>query len=130
MRKLATTLAALFAVVTILAGLSLAAGQPETVKLDSCGEKQPAVDFPHMKHFQELSIPCVTCHHTNTGLTLETAGAASIEKCTSCHLEPEKAETPSCKEMSLTKNAMHLACVSCHKEQAKGPTKCADCHKK
>ena len=32
--------------------------------------------------------------------------------------------------MSLKKNPFHMVCIDCHKEQAKGPTKCDDCHKK
>jgi hypothetical protein len=24
---------------------------------------------------------------------------------------------------------MHSACITCHKEQEKGPTNCMDCHK-
>jgi predicted CXXCH cytochrome family protein len=30
----------------------------------------------------------------------------------------------------LGKDKAHALCVACHKAEAKGPTKCAECHKK
>jgi predicted CXXCH cytochrome family protein len=45
--------------------------------------------------------------------------------CTKCH---EKAAGG--KIEGLTKDKAHGLCVDCHKTQAKGPTKCAECHKK
>ena len=62
--------------------------------------------------------------------------AAEVKPCETCHNTPEKAETPKCSEMSLTKNPYHIACINCHKEElkknaeAKAPTKCTDCHVK
>jgi len=96
-----------FWAVTILAAVAVAAVQvPETVTLDKAKN---------------------TCHHTQKGLTAE---ATEVKPCASCHLDPEKPETPSMREMSLSKNPFHKRCIDCHKTEAKGPTKCAECHKK
>jgi predicted CXXCH cytochrome family protein len=45
-------------------------------------------------------------------------------KCATCHgAKPGKIE-------GFGKDKAHALCVECHKTQAKGPTKCAECHKK
>jgi hypothetical protein len=45
-------------------------------------------------------------------------------KCEQCHkVFPEKVE-------KVAKDAAHGVCQNCHKEQKKGPQKCAECHKK
>jgi hypothetical protein len=46
-------------------------------------------------------------------------------KCDDCHAKgvPQKQEP-------LGKDKAHGVCIECHKAQAKGPTKCAECHKK
>ena len=98
----------------------------EVISLDGCGEKKAAVEFPHKAH-QEVT-ECTTCHHTAEGLTADSD--VEVKSCKSCHLNPENAETPSCSEMSMSKNPYHKMCISCHKEQGKGPTKCNDCHPK
>jgi len=105
---------------------------PETIKLDACAAKQPAVSFPHKAHMDRLE--CGACHHTQKDLTAD--AAVEVAKCSSCHLNPEKAETPVCTQMSMSKNQFHIGCVGCHKEEAKknadtkAPTKCAACHVK
>jgi len=105
---------------------------PETIKLDACMAKKTAVEFPHAAHIKHLE--CKTCHHTQEGL--KAGGSEEVQACSSCHLKPEKAETPSCTEMSSTKNPFHMLCVNCHKEEAKknaetkAPTKCDGCHPK
>jgi hypothetical protein len=98
---------------------------PETVVFDKVAAKQPAVSFPHAQH-QGVVKSCDTCHHTNKGLTV---GSADVKACTSCHTEPQGA-LGTVKDMSTTKNPLHVSCVGCHKEQAKGPTKCNECHVK
>jgi len=45
-------------------------------------------------------------------------------KCETCHAKPEGGK------IGLTKDTAHALCKTCHTKQAKGPTKCADCHKK
>lgn len=130
MRKLAITLAT----VSLLVGLSYATAlavkakaAPESATIDDCKAKQAAVVFPHKKHI-DSKIACDKCHHTQKGLTATSND--EVPTCNSCHVKPEKAGTPMCSEMSMKKNPFHIACVSCHKAQAKGPTGCKDCHKK
>lgn len=109
-----------------------AATIPKEITIDDCQSKQPAVKFAHEAHTTKTD--CATCHHTQKDLTAEKASEAKT--CDGCHNAPEKAETPKCSEMSLTKNPYHIACINCHKEElkknaeAKAPTKCADCHVK
>jgi hypothetical protein len=109
-----------------------AADLPETVTLDSCGEKQPPVVFPHAQHVDLTK--CATCHHTQADLTAESTDA--VETCASCHKDPEDPKTPSCAQMSPTKNPYHINCMGCHKKEKKkdaslkAPTKCKECHKK
>lgn len=101
---------------------------PVTVKIDAAAKKQPAVTFSHEKHAKTLVQSCDTCHHTQKGLTSDEK--TKVVKCTTCHLDPKDAKIPSMREMSLTKNPFHIACINCHKEQKKGPTACTACHKK
>jgi hypothetical protein len=58
------------------------------------------VTFPHKAH--QAALKCQDCHATAAGGKIEGFG----------------------------KDKAHGLCVECHKKQAKGPTKCADCHKK
>lgn len=108
-----------------MAAVLMAVQIPENITLDKAQAKQPPVAFPHKIHAEKYA--CDNCHHTQKGLTAE---AEKVETCISCHLDPEKAEIPSARQMSLTKNPFHILCISCHKQEAKGPTKCAACHKK
>ncbi len=108
-----------------LAAVAVAVQLPETVTLDKAKNKQAPVVMPHKAHADKYA--CDTCHHTQKGLT---AKVTEVKSCAACHLNPEKPETPSMREMSLTKNPFHKLCIDCHKKEAKGPTKCAECHKK
>ena len=86
---------------------------PDTTMIDDCVIKKAAVEFPHKVHAD--GIECVTCHHTQEGLTAESS--EEVESCGSCHNEPEDAETPICSQMSSSKNPFHISCVGCHKEK-------------
>jgi hypothetical protein len=110
-----------------VAALVLAHHGPDTVTLDAAMDKKGPVEFPHAAHI-EVVESCDTCHHTNEGLTAETD--ADVQPCSACHLDPESPDTPSLRQMSMSKNPMHAGCIDCHKQEAKGPTKCADCHAK
>lgn len=44
--------------------------------------------------------------------------------CTKCHADAKGGK------IELNKDKAHALCVDCHKTGAKGPTKCAECHKK
>ncbi len=48
---------------------------------------------------------------------------ASAE-CTKCHADAKGGK------IALDKDKAHALCMDCHKAQAKGPAKCAECHKK
>jgi hypothetical protein len=124
------------AVLVILAGSTFIAGAatpPDKTTIDDCVAKKAAVEFPHGAHVKAVA-ECKTCHHTQPALTAESS--EKVETCASCHVTPEKAETPKCSEMSATKNPFHMSCVKCHKEElakkpdSKVPTKCDQCHPK
>ena len=105
------------AALVILAGSTFIAGAatpPEKVKIDDCVTKKSAVEFPHGAHVKAIA-ECKTCHHTQPALTA--TSTEKVETCGSCHVAPEKAETPKCSEMSATKNPFHISCVKCHKEE-------------
>ena len=64
------------------------------------------------------------------------AATVAVEKCGSCHIKSEKAETPACSGKKMTDNPYHIGCVACHKETkkadaaTKAPTACTGCHLK
>lgn len=113
------------ALVVTVAFAGVANKAPDSVVLDKAHAKRPHVTFPHKVH--AATIACDTCHHTNKGL--KATDTVEVATCASCHLDPEKPETGSIREMSLTKNPFHKLCIDCHKKEAKGPAKCNDCHK-
>ncbi len=112
-----------------LAATLALAHYPGKVKIDVAAKKQPPVSFDHAKHGDTLVKSCDTCHHTNKGLTKAQADKVDVKKCSECHLDP-KGNVASMRDMSLTKNPMHIRCIGCHKEQKKGPTLCPKCHVK
>ncbi|MCM8800864.1 MAG: cytochrome c family protein [Candidatus Omnitrophica bacterium] len=67
------------------------------------------VTFSHKLHTE--SISCQICHHK--GL--------DSPKCSDCHTKDTEVNYMS---------AFHRKCIDCHKEKAKGPVSCNDCHKK
>jgi hypothetical protein len=119
---------------TTLALAATAQNPPDKVTIDACKSKKPPVEFNHKKHTDELKIECGSCHHTQKDL--EAGSAVEVKRCTECHADPEKAETPSCNSSSHKKNNFHIQCLGCHKETAKkDPSKkdlkkCGTCHKK
>ena len=92
---------------------------PAEMTIDGAMNKKPPVVFPHEAHAKEND--CTVCHHT-------AKGKEGIQSCFECHGKDPKANDPSVASAKV--NPFHIACKGCHKEQAKGPTKCADCHKK
>ena len=122
-----TKIALVSMTVAAAALLVYAADIPETITIDAAMDKKSAVEFPHAAHV-EAGVSCDTCHHTLEGLTAE--GAAEVKKCSACHLDPTEEGVPSMREMSPSKNPLHKGCISCHKTEAKGPTKCNECHPK
>ena len=88
------------------------AGGPDVITIDKAQAKKPPVVFPHKEH-QEEGIDCVKCHHT-------AKGPEDAKSCFECHGKDANAPT--------VKDAFHGSCIACHKEMAKGPTKCKECH--
>jgi len=101
---------------------------PETVTIDEAANKKTPVTFPHAKHAKELVDSCTACHHKDEGLSLE--ADMEVRPCSTCHLDPESADMPGMREMSLKKNPFHMICIDCHKAEGKGPKVCNDCHVK
>ena len=127
MRKPLMGLVSLTMIVSVAIVMAVAgSAPPDSVVLSGCGEKKAPVDFPHADHV-DRGIACTDCHHTNEGLTADSG--TEVEKCSSCHFEPEEG-TPDCSSMSPKSNPYHANCIGCHKKEAAGPTKCNDCHPK
>jgi hypothetical protein len=121
----------LASLVAFVLAFAVAAAQtpPTTVTISAAQSKQPPVTFAHDKHLTRAKT-CDTCHHTNKGMTKETA--KDVKKCSTCHLDPKAANVPSMREMSMTKNPFHIRCITCHKAATpkKGPVICTGCHVK
>lgn len=133
MRKLLVSLAALVFVAGTAVYAATAKDAPEKITIKDCQAKKAAVEFPHKMHIDN-GVACSKCHHNQADL--KAGGTEEVKTCASCHVTPEKAETPKCAEMSGTKNPFHITCVGCHKEEvakkadSKAPTKCDQCHPK
>ena len=127
MRKMMTLLAAFALVLSAAVAAGAAQKVPDEVVIGAAAAKKAPVPFPHGEHVKQVKS-CDVCHHTDKGLTAETA--ADVKPCSACHLNPTDETVPSMGQMSMTKNPFHKTCITCHKTEAKGPTKCDDCHKK
>ena len=82
---------------------------------------QSEVAFSHKGH---AKIDCKVCHHK---------GDAN-QKCASagCHDSTDPKDKTSEKSFYKAYHDMKSAqsCIGCHKKEAKGPTKCPECHPK
>jgi hypothetical protein len=95
------TFAALFAAVALsFASTAAAAEPPADIKLPA---KPGTVTFKHKTH---AALKCTACHKDEKGGDIAGIGA------------------------DVNKDKAHAVCQECHKKEAKGPQKCADCHKK
>jgi hypothetical protein len=95
------TFAALFAALALAVATSASAAPPSApVTLPA---KPGNVTFDHSKH---ASLKCTQCHKDEKGGAIE-----GFNK-------------------TVNKDTAHGKCLECHKKEAKGPQKCADCHKK
>jgi hypothetical protein len=110
-RKLAVILIAIAVAMAFVASMAVAADPPDQVTITKTGDKKSEVTFPHSKHAE--SFDCFKCHHASKA-------KEEIKGCLECHGKDEEAPAP--------KDAYHDQCRGCHKEQAKGPTKCKECH--
>jgi hypothetical protein len=95
------TFAALFVAVALAFASTASAAAPEgPITLPA---KPGAVTFNHKAHAAQK---CTACHATEAGGDIAGIGA------------------------DVNKDKAHATCLECHKKEAKGPQKCADCHKK
>jgi hypothetical protein len=120
--------------------------QPDDISLDDSevftSRSRPAVEFPHLRHFDDAGIECSQCHHRfkdgeNIVDDSELEEGAEGIKCSSCHkseagfrfkpdLDPTK---------RTLQQAYHRMCMSCHRQLRKedkkaGSVMCAGCHPK
>jgi c(7)-type cytochrome triheme protein len=135
----------ILSIATFLWAVSLEA-QPDDITLDDnevfTSRSRPAVEFPHLLHFDDAGIECSECHHRfQDGENIVDdseleEGAAGI-KCSSCHkseagfrfkpdLDPTK---------RTLRQAYHRMCMSCHRQLKKenkkaGFVTCGGCHPK
>ncbi|MEW6443139.1 MAG: cytochrome c3 family protein [bacterium] len=97
-------------------------------------KKNENTKFSHKKHATELQIACTDCHHEYQNGNNVWKEGDPVQKCEACHTviktgKALKEAPPEEKKLSLY-NAFHDNCTKCHKEEAKGPTKCQECHPK
>jgi len=118
-RTITVVLLALMVAFAFAATVAVAGDPPAEVTLDKVVNKKTAVTFSHSTHAE--SIDCLKCHH-------KAASKDAVDKgCFDCHGVDAAATDPT---SSKKDNPFHALCKTCHKEQGKGPTKCAECHKK
>ena len=110
-RKLAVIMIAIAVALAFAASMAVAGDPPAKVMIDKGKDKKVGVSFDHAKHAAD--IDCFKCHHS--AKTKE-----EIKSCFECH--GADAAAPS------VKDAFHNSCKACHKDGAKGPTKCKECH--
>jgi c(7)-type cytochrome triheme protein len=95
-------LASLFAAVALAFASTAAAADAPAAPI-SLPAKPGAVTFNHKTH---AALKCTDCHKDDKGGKIDGLGA------------------------TMNKDKAHAACQACHKKMAKGPQKCAECHKK
>ena len=117
-RKLAVIMIALAVTIAFAASMAIAGDPPAQITIDKAMAKKPGVTFDHAKHAG--TIDCMKCHHS-------AASKEEIKSCFECHGKDPAASDPTSGKKD---NPFHASCKACHKEQAKGPTKCKECHVK
>ncbi len=78
------------------------------------------VRFAHKRH-AALTKDCSKCHHFRP----KDKDALETTRCSACHQDAFNPERP---ERIGLKAAYHQQCIACHKDEAKGPTGCKECH--
>lgn len=123
---IATAFAFVFSL-AIAGGVTTASADngPADMVLQTGNAKKPA-NFPHAKHQENLK--CADCHHTKTADGKRGPYAEGAQaKCVTCHNETDM---PDNKKLNNFKGVGHAQCKGCHKDMAKGPSKCTGCHPK
>ena len=117
-RKLAVIMIAVAVAVAFAASMAVAGDPPAKVTIDKAAAKKSAVTFDHETHGK--TIDCLKCHH-------KAASKDDIKSCFECHGKDPAASDPTSGKKD---NPFHAQCKECHKAEAKGPTKCKECHPK
>ena len=92
--------AGIVAALVFSAGAAVAAEAPATITFDA---KQGKVTFAHKTHAERLRGDCKACRRRS----------------------PRAARS-----RASTRTRLDALCKKCHETEKKGPTECADCHKK
>lgn len=142
----ASRTALILGVAWFLAGTSLAAAPPGTVRIDPLTNHYEAVSFDHAMHV-DIAENCATCHHHTAGIPPKdglcaechkNAGASDRVACRACHTAHPFSSAEVVAMLSSgakkyhvdvpgLKGAYHLSCLGCH-QTMDGPTGCTDCH--
>lgn len=121
MKKIATLLAVVFAVVAAFTYAKALDTGPEVISIDKIQEKKAPVEFKHREHQNRVNQDCKVCHHA-------TEEGAQPQGCIECHKKEAAGDVPDFKK------ALHNSCKDCHKKEAAAgkpaPTKCNECHPK
>ncbi|QGY38697.1 cytochrome C [Pseudodesulfovibrio cashew] len=126
--QLLASLAAIAALV-VLYMVPLAFAQDDMTEVPADGFatlQRPRVAFEHDAHNEKAELEdCVICHHSKTeDGKQDLENSSEGEPCSSCHAETRTdGGTP-------LMRAYHKQCIGCHKEKAKGPVACGECHAK
>lgn len=122
----------------VFAALGLCVGLPSAFSQDDEDQfiklevlqplSRPAALFAHDEHNEKAGLDdCAACHHGKDDQGKKDPDAYDVsEPCAECHKpagEAAKGTTP-------LMRAYHQQCISCHKQENKGPTHCAGCHQK
>lgn len=110
-RKLAVILIAIAVAMAFTASVAVAGEPPGKITIDKGAKLKSGVAMDHGAH--AASIDCMKCHHA-------AKSKEEIKSCFECHGKDPNAPS--------VKNAFHKSCTACHRELAKGPTKCKECH--
>ena len=106
--------------------------------------KKGIILFTHKKHVEEYEIGCGKCHHDKDGAPLNDLTVKDkVDSCIACHAKPGQAPRPKDKtklsqkeKLEFHAEAIHLNCITCHKEYNKkndtktAPSSCTKCHPK
>ncbi|MCJ2164508.1 MULTISPECIES: acidic tetraheme cytochrome c3 TmcA [unclassified Pseudodesulfovibrio] len=123
----ASMLTIILLVIAYMAPAAFAQDDMTMVPVDAFAKlERPQVPFAHDAHNEKAGVDdCVVCHHSkNDDGTRNTEESSEGETCASCHaVERTDGGTP-------LMRAYHQQCIDCHKQQAKGPVACGECHPK
>ena len=119
MKKLFITLTGVLFSLSVLSVSAFAEKPGADHSIKGAADKKPAVHFNHTAHEERAggADHCKDCHHKD-----EAGHESACTGTAECHGKGAKAKQV---------KKLHKRCKdACHKKDKKGPTKCAECHKK